>query len=148
VKWILIVLLALFLMLTLFLGSLIIWNINKKPVDEKHSFVEQKSFPTPPPTNYADYEPPPFPYPTIDLNSLGKELHFKETDRFYVVLDINKYPLKNLKCKPEGIIEYISNNSEVYGPDNYMISYETVKPGYCLLSNGDFSVRIVVDSPK
>ncbi len=79
----------------------------------------------------------------IKLSDNGKSFSYHLTDRFTVFLDDIKYPVKDLACKPDGIIGYVSNGS-LGGPDAYPIMFEAVSAGTCRLEDHDFHVDIVV----
>ena len=79
----------------------------------------------------------------INLSGDGKTFTFRLTTRFIVFLDDKEYPVKDIKCTPEGIIGYVSNGS-VRGPDNYPIMFEAVGIGTCTLRNRGFQAHIIV----
>jgi hypothetical protein len=79
----------------------------------------------------------------INLSGNGKSFSFRLTMRFIVFLDDKEYPVKDIRCTPEGIIGYVSNGS-VRGPDNYPIMYEAVGVGTCTLRNKDFQAHVTV----
>jgi len=79
----------------------------------------------------------------IKLSDNGKTFSYRLTDRFSVFLDDTKYPVKDLTCKPEGIIGYVSNGS-LGGPGHYPIMFEAVAEGTCRLEDHDFYIDIVV----
>jgi hypothetical protein len=80
----------------------------------------------------------------IALSDRGRTFTFRVTDRFRVSLDPTRYPVATLKLTPAGIAGLVSNGS-INGPDDYPVMFEAVRPGECLLENGDFRVRIVVE---
>jgi hypothetical protein len=82
----------------------------------------------------------------ITLTSNGKTVTVNYGSRFFVFLDDDKYPVRQLHCEPDWVMGYISNGS-FRGPDRYPVYYEATRVGECLLRNGDFSVRIVVVEP-
>jgi hypothetical protein len=79
----------------------------------------------------------------IMLEDNGRTFTYFLTDRFFVFLDDEKYPVDSLDCKPEGIIGYVSNGS-FRGPDLYPVYYEAASVGSCTLKDHDFAVKIVV----
>jgi hypothetical protein len=79
----------------------------------------------------------------IKVSDSGKTFPFGVTVRFSVFLDDARYPVSALRCSPEGVIGIVSNGS-LRGPDLYPISFEGLQPGTCQLTDGDFSVRIVI----
>lgn len=79
----------------------------------------------------------------INLSGNGKTFTFQLTTRFIVFLDDKEYPVKDIKCTPEGIIGYVSNGS-VRGPDNYPIMFEAVGIGTCTLRNKDFQAYVTI----
>lgn len=79
----------------------------------------------------------------IKLSDNGKSFTYHLTDRFTVFLDDTTYPVKDLACKPEGIIGYVSNGS-LGGPGRYPIMFEAVAEGQCSLADHDFHVNILV----
>lgn len=79
----------------------------------------------------------------ITAKDNGKTFSYIVTQRFSVELDKNLYPISSLKCNPDGTIGQVSNLS-INGPDNYPIGFQALKPGTCILKNGDFSVTIRV----
>ena len=80
----------------------------------------------------------------IKLSDYGKLFSYRLTDRFSVFLDDTTYPVKDLSCKPDGIIGYVSNGS-LGGPGGYPIMFEAVAQGTCRLEDHDFHVEIVVE---
>jgi len=80
----------------------------------------------------------------IALSDSGRTFTYRVTDRFSVSLDRMRYPVRALTLTPKGIVGLISNGS-INGPDNYPVMFEAVQPGECLLENGDFRVRVVVE---
>ncbi len=79
----------------------------------------------------------------IKLSDNGRTFSYHLTDRFSVFLDDAKYPIKDLTCTPEGIIDYVSNGS-LRGPGYYPIMFEAVMEGKCQLKDNDFQVEIIV----
>lgn len=78
----------------------------------------------------------------IEETDSGKTFSFRETERFSVYLDAQRFPLGNMdtsNCKFFGYISNLSTN----GPDNYPIGYEITGQGSCVLRNGAFHVKIV-----
>ena len=80
----------------------------------------------------------------IALSDRGRTLTYHVTDRFSISLDRVRYPVRALTLTPKGIVGLISNGS-INGPDNYPVMFEAVQPGECLVENGDFRVRVVVE---
>ena len=72
----------------------------------------------------------------------GRIFEYPITSRVSVILDENKYPKNNLSCSPEGLLGSISNIPSVMAP-LYVVRYEILTTGQCLLRDGDFSVVIV-----
>ena len=79
----------------------------------------------------------------IKLSDSGKTFSYHLTDRFSVFLDDIKYPVKDLTCKPDGRIGYVSNGS-LGGPGHYPIMFEAVSEGQCQLEDHDFHVDILI----
>jgi hypothetical protein len=79
----------------------------------------------------------------IMLEDNGRTYTYYLSNRFFVFLDDEKYPVSDLHCEPEGAIGYISNGS-FRGPDFYPIYFEAGEVGSCTLKDRDFSVKIVV----
>ena len=79
----------------------------------------------------------------IKLSDNGKTFSYHLTDRFSVFLDDTRYPVKDLICKPEGKIGYISNGS-LGGPGHYPIMFEAISEGQCRLEDHDFHVDILI----
>jgi hypothetical protein len=79
----------------------------------------------------------------IMLEDNGRTYTYYVSNRFFVFLDDEKYPVDSLVCDPEGILLYVSNGS-FRGPDFYPIYFEAVKVGGCTLKDHDFAVKIVV----
>jgi hypothetical protein len=73
----------------------------------------------------------------------GQTFTYSVTTRFSVFLDSDGYPKDELKCLPEGIIGSISNIPPVQ-PPLYVVRYETIQPGGCILQDKDFHVKIKV----
>jgi hypothetical protein len=80
---------------------------------------------------------------TIMLEDNGRTYTYYLSNRFFVFLDDEKYPVDSLVCDPKGIIGYISSGS-FRGPDLYPIYFEAVDIGSCTLKDHDFVVKIVV----
>jgi hypothetical protein len=79
----------------------------------------------------------------IMLEDNGRTYTYYLTNRFFVFLDDEKYPVDSLFCDPEGILLYVSNGS-FRGPDLYPIYFEAADIGSCTLKDHDFAVKIVV----
>ncbi len=77
----------------------------------------------------------------IKLSDEGRTFIYHLTDRFSVFLDDTKYPVKDLTCAPDEIIDTISNGS-LRGPDHYPVMFEAIAEGNCLLKDRDFHVKI------
>jgi hypothetical protein len=98
---------------------------------------------------------PPSPTPTaqaaesqqydITEKDSGKTFTYSVTSRFSVILDETKYPEANLRlsCEPNDVLGSISNLPSVF-PPLYAVRYEGVTPGKCMITNGSFSVTIVI----
>lgn len=75
----------------------------------------------------------------------GKVFTYSVTSRFTVFLDPNKFPPKELKCDPEGIIGYVSNVPAAFNgltPSRF----EGVQEGTCNLKDRDFNVTIKIQN--
>ncbi len=79
----------------------------------------------------------------IKLSDDGRTFIYHLTDRFSVFLDDTKYPVKDLTCTPDEIIDTISNGS-LRGPDRYPVMFEAIAEGKCLLKDRDFHVEISI----
>ncbi len=82
----------------------------------------------------------------ITLARNGQTFTYTITSRFFVFLDDEKYPIRDLTCDPEWVMGYVSNGS-FRGPDLYPIYYEATIPGKCTLKDKDFAVSVVVVEP-
>ena len=81
----------------------------------------------------------------LTANDSGKMFAYPVTSRFSVFLDEAHYPKQKLRCSPGGIVGQISN-VPVVPPPLYVVRYEAVSTGTCVLQDGDFSATIVVYS--
>ena len=79
----------------------------------------------------------------ITLEDNGKTFTFNITQRFFVFLDDEQYPVDALTCGPESVIGMVSNGF-FRGPHRYPAYFEASKSGKCTLQDGDFSVEIIV----
>ncbi len=105
--------------------------------------IPTKLYPT---WDWADWTPSPS---EIVANDSGKSFDFWLTSRFSVVLNKSDYPEVNLElqCVPEVALGQISNIEHV-PPDYYVIRYEGVRLGQCVIRNGQFEVTInIIDHP-
>ena len=73
----------------------------------------------------------------------GLEYQFGPSKPFDVILDSTKYDISGLACHPANIIGYASNSSSVQ-PPLFTVRFEGVGLGECILSDGDFSVKIKI----
>jgi hypothetical protein len=82
----------------------------------------------------------------LRITNNGGTFTYHVTVRFVVYLDRATYPASAYACTPDGIIGNVSNATGIIDESTGLISmgYEAVAPGRCVLSNGDFSVTIVV----
>jgi hypothetical protein len=85
----------------------------------------------------------------IVVSDNGKSIDIWITSRVALILDSTKYPKANLTeaCVPDGVLGKVSNIPIV--PANfYVIRYEGVQLGKCIIRNGQFEVTInVVNHP-
>jgi len=81
---------------------------------------------------------------TLHESDSGKTFRYSVTTRFTLLLDAAKNPQAHLQCLPEGIIGSISNAPAV-APPLYAARYEAVAAGTCILTNDNFSAKIVVE---
>ena len=105
--------------------------------------IPTKLYPT---WDWTDWTPSPS---EIVANDSGKSFDFWLTSRFSVVLKKSEYPDVNLElqCVPEIALGQISNIEPV-PPDYYVVRYEGVRLGQCVIQNGQFEVTInIIDHP-
>lgn len=79
----------------------------------------------------------------------GESFDFWMTSRFSIILKQSDYPITSLEliCNPEVVLGRISNIEPVPS-DYYVIRYEGVASGQCLIRNGLFEVTInIVNHP-
>jgi hypothetical protein len=85
----------------------------------------------------------------IVASDSGNAFDFWLTSRFSVVLKTSDYPDEDfiLHCVPDVVLGKISNVEHV-PTDYYVIRYEGVGLGQCLIQNGQFEVTInIIDRP-
>jgi len=73
----------------------------------------------------------------------GKGFVYTVTSRFSVVLDAGRHPPEATRCTPEDLLGPISNRPSV-APPFAARRFEGLKPGQCILRNGDWQVTIVI----
>lgn len=73
----------------------------------------------------------------------GKIFAYPVTSRFSVELDSTRFS-QVVSCAPDGVVGAISNVPSV-PPPLFAVRFEAVAPGTCVLSDGMFSVTIVVE---
>ena len=79
----------------------------------------------------------------------GKSIDIWITSRVALILDRTEYPKANLTkvCVPDGVLGEVSN-LPIVPPNFYVIRYEGVQLGKCIIRNGQFEVIInVVEHP-
>src|SRR3989344_5327160 len=81
----------------------------------------------------------------IKENDSGKTFSYPKGSYFTIVLDEDRYPKKELKCAPNGIVRQIGNEPKVK-IEMYAIRFETENPGTCMLKSGSFAVAIRVEN--
>jgi len=85
----------------------------------------------------------------IVASDSGKSFDIWITSRVSIVLNKTEYPIANLEqnCVPKDVLGQVSNIPSV-PPDYYVIRYEGVWLGQCIIRNGQFEVTIhVVNHP-
>ncbi|MEJ2601190.1 MAG: hypothetical protein P8Z00_22860 [Anaerolineales bacterium] len=79
----------------------------------------------------------------IMLEDNGRTYTYTLTNRFFVFLDDEKYPVDGMKCEPKPVIGSVTSGS-FRGRGLYPIYYDASIVGSCTLKNHDFAVKIVV----
>ena len=85
----------------------------------------------------------------IIASDSGKSFDIWITSRVSIILNKTEYPVANLEqnCVPKDVLGQVSN-IPVIPPDYYVIRYEGVWLGQCIIRNGQFEVTInVVNRP-
>jgi len=75
----------------------------------------------------------------------GRTLIYTITSRFGIILSAQQYPKKQLQvsCIPAGVLGSISNIPAV-APPLYAVRYEGVKPGTCIIKDGNFHLTVII----
>jgi hypothetical protein len=75
----------------------------------------------------------------------GRTLIYPVTSRFGIILNAQQYPKKQFQvsCFPAGTLGSISNIPAV-APPLYAVRYEGVKPGTCIIKNGNFHLTVII----
>jgi hypothetical protein len=79
----------------------------------------------------------------------GKSIDIWITSRVALILDSAEYPKVNLTmvCVPDGVLGEVSN-LPIVPPNFYVVRYEGVQLGKCIIRNGQFEVIVnVVEHP-
>ena len=79
----------------------------------------------------------------VTFNDNGKTVTFPVGVHFSVFLDEENHPKKSLTCLPNGVVAPASDMPVAALP-LYVVRFDTRSPGSCILTNKDFSVKIVV----
>jgi len=75
----------------------------------------------------------------------GRSVTYTITARFEIILNAQKYPRKNVEvsCHPQDTLGSVSNLPSVT-PPLYAVRYEGVEPGTCIITNGNFRLRVMI----
>ena len=73
----------------------------------------------------------------------GRTVTYTITSRFEIFLNQQKYPKQNveLSCNPQDTLGSVSNLPSV-APPLYVVRYEGVQPGVCIIKNGNFLLTV------
>jgi hypothetical protein len=81
---------------------------------------------------------------SITPKSNGQATRIGEGGKITVFLDDDKYPVRSLRCEPQGILKRYPMEDPIQGPDRYPIAFVATRRGRCVLRSGDFAMTIVV----
>lgn len=73
----------------------------------------------------------------------GRTVTYTITSRFEIFLNQQKYPKQNVEvsCHPQDTLGSVSNLPSV-APPLYVVRYEGVQPGVCIIKNGNFLLTV------
>jgi|GEM_PF-6664317 len=123
-------LLAVLVLLSLIIVGVIYYIANTHPPQVYKSFCDRGTCPL-----------------VIRQEYNGREFKYPVSAKFDVVLNGNLYNREELDCRPGHIIERASGTTSVQ-PPYFAVSYEVTGYGECILSDGDFSVKISIYDPS
>ncbi len=77
----------------------------------------------------------------------GRTVTYVVTSRFEIFLNQQQYPKQNLQvsCTPPGTIGSVSNLPYA-APPLYVVRYEGVQPGVCIIKNGTFLLTVRINA--